>query len=353
MILSGTLTAGNIIGDVTLLSTGVLSSGVVITGNVTQNRPTNFTGVTIDGNLVFNTSLDLTVTFTDCNVTGTISNSGIGSVKVVKAGTTPWLTAGSNVSVIANATVKTPDNLALSTYILKNGSIDLGWVPTTTARTLEVQEGDTYEIYAIAYGYKAKLVSANASDLTTFEFDLLTETFIDTSLSPVTRDLIASKFSTFMDAFSRIALAVDTDLRVYTPAEVMNAVQYFIVTQGALIAAGVVYGGTIDGVEIINGGIRIGTPGFYGQVANSVTTTNDLGILIPIYIEVLPSVYVADPTYTPVRKNTSGIVLQTAPWTKQTADISSGDIAVIRDGLATEDNVDSVKADTSLIPALL
>ena len=353
VILSGTLTAGNIIGNVTLLSTGVLSSGTVITGDVTQNRPTNLTGVTIDGNLVFNTSLDLTVTFTDCNVTGTISNSGIGSVKVVKAGTTPWLTAGSNVSVIANATVKTPDNLALSTYILKNGSIDLGWVPTTTARTLEVQEGDTYEIYAIAYGYKAKLVSANASDLTTFEFDLLTETFIDTSLSPVTRDLIASKFSTFMDAFSRIALAVDTDLRVYTPAEVMNAVQYFIVTQGALIAAGVVYGGTIDGVEIINGGIRIGTPGFYGQVANSVTTTNDLGILIPIYIEVLPSVYVADPTYTPVRKNTSGIVLQTAPWTKQTADISSGDIAVIRDGLATEDNVDSVKADTSLIPALL
>ena len=353
LVITGTLTAGNIIGNVTLLSSGVLASGVVITGNVNKTSPSNFTGVTINGNLVFNTSLDVSVTFTDCSITGTISNSGIGLVKVIKAGTTPWLTAGSNVSVIANAIIKTPDNLALSTYVIKNGTIDLGWVPTTTARTLEVQEGDTYEIYAIAYGYKAALVSANASDLTTFEFSLLPETNIDTTLSPVTRDFIASKFSTSMDAFGRIALSLDADLRAYSPAEVLNAIQYYITTQGSLIAAGVVYGGSINGVEIINGGIQIGTPGFYGQVADSVTTTTDLGILVPIYIDVLPSVYLIDPTYTPVRKNTSGIVLQTAPWTKQTADISSSDIADIREGLATEVNLDRVRSNTSLIPALL
>ena len=328
-------------------------TNTTLVGNVNQATPTNLTGVTITGNLTFNTNTPITVTFTDCEVSGTISNSGSGLVKIVKAGTTPWLTTGANVLNIVNVTVTTPGGLPLSTYILKNGTTDLGWVATNVARPLEVMETDTYAIYAIAYGYKAAIINANALDLSTFEFDLLPETFIDTSLPIATRDFIASKFSTSLDAYSRIALALDYDLRSYSPAEVMNAIQYYITTEGDLIAAGVVYGGSINGVEIIQGGIEIGTPGFYGQVANSVTTTTNLGILVPIYIKVLPSVYIADPTYTPVVKNTSGIVLQFAPWTQQTAELSSSTIADIREGLATESNVDSVKADTSLIPALL
>jgi hypothetical protein len=104
LVVTGTLTAGNVVGNVTL--SGSLSSGVVITGNVAQAIPTNLTGVTIDGNLTFNTNTPITVTFTDCDVTGTISNSGTGLVKVVKAGSTPWLTTGSNVSKIANVIVK-------------------------------------------------------------------------------------------------------------------------------------------------------------------------------------------------------------------------------------------------------
>ena len=362
LIVSGTLTAGNIVGNLTLLSFGVLSSGVVITGNVAQNRPSNFTGVTINGNLTFNTSLSITVTFTDCDVTGTISNSGIGVVKIVKAGTTPFMTAGANVASIANVVVETPGGLALSTYIVKNGATDLGWVATTTNRSLEISATDTFQIYAIAYGYKAKLVSAIATDLTSFKFELLPEPFIDTSLSTVTRDIIAATFSTSLDAFNRIALAVNTDLRNYDPDEVMNAVQYYITTEGDLIAAGVLYGGTIDGVEIINGGILIGAPGFYGKVNDSVTTVNDLGILIPIYIDVEPAVYVADPTYTPVKKNTSGIVLQTAPWTQMTADLSAVDKTDIRQGLALEASlalkadqttVEAIENNTALIPALL
>jgi hypothetical protein len=137
----------------------------------------------------------------------------------------------------------------------------------------------------------------------------------------------------------------------------MNAIQYFIVTQGELIAQGVVYGGTIDGVTIVQGGISIGTPGFYGQVKNTVTTTNDLGILVPIYIDVLPSVYVADPTYTPVKKNTSGITLQTSPWTKQTAAISASDrtVLAVTTSTAVWSSTDgqSVKNNSGLIPGLL
>jgi len=360
LVVSGTLTAGNIVGNVTL--SGSLSSGVVVTGNISQATPTNLTGVTINGNLTFNTNTPITVTFTDCEVSGTISNSGSGLVKVAKAGTTPWLTAGANVNVIANVVVETPGGLALSTYIVKNGVTDLGWVPLNAARSLEINETDTFQIYAIAYGYKAKLVSAIATDLTSFEFELLPEPFIDTSLSTVTRDFIASKFSTSLDAYSRIALALNYDLRYYTPDEVMNAVQWYITSEGYLIAGAVLYGGTIDGVEIIQGGILIGTPGFYGKVADSVTTTTDLGILVPIFIDVAPAVYVADPTYTPVRKNSSGIVLQSAPWTKMTADISAVDKTDIREGLALEASValkadqstaDLIKSNTSLIPALL
>lgn len=346
LVISGTLSAGNVIGSVTLLSSGVLSSGVVITGNVAQNRPTNLTGVTINGNLTFNTSLSLSVTFTDCNITGTISNSGIGLVKVIKTGTTPWLNTGSNVSNVATVAVTTPGGLALSSYIVKNGATDLGWVAQNVARALEIQETDTFQIYAIAYGYKAVLISANALDLGTFQFELIPEPFLDTSLSTATRDLIASKFSTSLDAYNRIALSLDTDLRYYTPDEVMNAIEWYIVTEGDLIAAGVVYAGSINGVSIINGGIEITTPGFYGKVNDSVTTTTPLGILVPIYIDVDPAVYVADPTYTPVQKNSSNIILQTAPWTQMTADISTVDKTDIRNGLATEDNVSAVRFKT-------
>jgi hypothetical protein len=248
--------------------------------------------------------------------------------------------------VIANVVVETPGGLALSTYIVKNGATDLGWVAQDIDRTLEIQETDTFQIYAVAYGYKAALISANALDLGTFQFDLIPEPFIDTSLSTATRDLIASKFSTALDAFGRIALSLDTDLRYYTPDEVMNAIEWYIVTEGDLIAAGVVYAGSINGVSIINGGIEISTPGFYGKVNDSVTTTTPLGILVPIYIDVDPAVYVADPTYTPVQKNSSNIILQTAPWTQMTADISSVDKTDIRNGLATEDNVSAVRFKT-------
>jgi hypothetical protein len=344
LVVTGTLSAGNVIGNVTL--SGSLSSGVVITGNVAQATPTNLTGVIINGNLTYNTNTPITVTLNNCDVTGTISNSGSGLVKVVKAGTTPWLNAGSNVNNVATVAITTPGGLALSTYILKNGSTDLGWVAQDTDRALEIQETDTFQIYAVAYGYKAALISANALDLGTFQFDLIPEPFIDTSLSTATRNLIASKFSTALDAFGRIALSLDTDLRYYTPDEVMNAIEWYIVTEGDLIAAGVVYAGSINGVSIINGGIEITTPGFYGKVNDSVTTTTPLGILVPIYIDVDPAVYVADPTYTPVQKNSSNIILQTAPWTQMTADISTVDKTDIRRGLATEDNVTAVRAKT-------
>jgi hypothetical protein len=68
-------------------------------------------------------------------------------------------------------------------------------------------------------------------------------------------------------------------------------------------------------------------------------------------------VYVTDPTYTPVKKNTSGITLQTAPWTKQTAAISSSDqtILALTTSTAVWSSTDGqgVKNNTNLIPGTL
>jgi hypothetical protein len=87
---------------------------------------------------------------------------------------------------------------------------------------------------------------------------------------------------------------------------------------------------------------------FYAKVNDAITTTDALGILIPLYFQVAASVYVINPAYTPVKKNTSGIVLQTAPWTQQTAVISETDKASIRSGLALEATVATKASQTSV-----
>jgi hypothetical protein len=110
---SGTFTnAGflyaNVIGNVT--TTGVLSSGVVITGNVIQNDPIDLTGVTINGNLTFNTSspFPLTINYTNCVITGTLSNSGSTIITITKVNTTLG-TLGANVYAQQFATISAPN----------------------------------------------------------------------------------------------------------------------------------------------------------------------------------------------------------------------------------------------------
>ena len=111
LVVTGTLTAGNIIGNVTL--SGALSSGVSITGNVAQATPTNLTGVTITGNLTFNTNTPITVTLTNCTITGTVSNSGSATVTITKVNTTLG-TVGANVIAQQFATISVPGLLTNS-----------------------------------------------------------------------------------------------------------------------------------------------------------------------------------------------------------------------------------------------
>jgi hypothetical protein len=117
---------------------------------------------------------------------------------------------------------------------------------------------------------------------------------------------------------------------------------------GDLPAQVSIFAGSTAGFTIIQGGILITSPVFYAKVNDSITTTTNLGVLIPLYFQVASSVYALNPAYTPVKKNSSGIVLQTAPWTQQTAVISETDKTSIRTGLALEATVATKASQTSV-----
>ena len=305
-----------------------------ITANVIQIYPSDLSGMVITGNLTYDDSAPLayTVTITDSTITGTISNAGTAEVKVIKAGTSPFFTAGARVSVVAIATLRTANNLALSTYVVRvgGGATDFGWVVQNTARTLEVRAGDTFAVYAVAYGYQRTLYYPTASNLSSFTTSLIPETNVDTSLSTTNRDYIATQITTALVGME-LAVSVGADLRAYSPADVLNGLHYYTVVYGSLPAQVSIVAGSTAGFTIIQGGILITSPVFYAKVNDSITTTTNLGVLIPLYFQVADSVYVANPSYTPTKKNSSGIVLQTAPWTQQTAVISETDKAGIAD----------------------
>jgi hypothetical protein len=341
-------------GSVTILPSNF--GNTAITANVIQPIPWDLSSMTITGNLTYDDSAPYayTVNITDSTITGTISNSGTAEVKVIKAGTSPFFTAGARVTVVAIATLRTSNNLALSTYVVRvnGGATDFGWVVQDTARTLEVRAGDTFAVYAVAYGYQRTLYYPTASDLNTFTTSLIPETNVDTTLNTTNRDYIATQITTALVG-QELAVSVGADLRAYSPADVLNGLHYYTVVYGSLPAQVSIFAGSTAGFSIVTGGILITSPVFYAKVNDSITTTTDVGVLIPLYFQVAASVYVANPNYTPVKKNSSGIILQTAPWTQQTAVISETDKTSIRSGLATETNVNAVKANTTLIPALL
>jgi hypothetical protein len=335
--------AGNSLSPGTTITGALFSSSSVtilpsnfgntaITANVIQPIPLDLSGMTITGNLTYDDSAPYayTVTITNSTITGTISNAGVAEVKVIKAGTSPFFTAGSRVSVVAVVAITTPNNLALSTYVTRvnGGAVDFGWVVQNTARTLEIRAGDTFAVYAVAYGYQRTLFYPTASNLNSFTTTLIPETFVDTTLNTTNRNYIATQITTDLVG-QELAVSVGSDLRAYSPAEVLNGLHYYTVVYGSLPAQVSIFAGSVAGFSIITGGILITSPVFYAKVNDSITTTTNLGVLIPLYFQVAASVYVANPSYTPTKKNSSGIVLQTAPWTQQTAVISATDKADI------------------------
>lgn len=85
LIINGQLTAGNIVGNIIL--NGSLAPGVVITGNVTQDIPTNITGIENDGIWTYNTNNNFIITDTNCKL-GTVRNLGTGIITINKVNST-------------------------------------------------------------------------------------------------------------------------------------------------------------------------------------------------------------------------------------------------------------------------
>jgi hypothetical protein len=105
---SGNLTTS---GSVILANGSILSNNTVSAPNVLQDIPTNLSGVTITGNLTYNTNTAITVQLTDCDIQGTVSNTGSAQVNIVKVNSTIG-TVGTNVVAQQFATISAPNLIA-------------------------------------------------------------------------------------------------------------------------------------------------------------------------------------------------------------------------------------------------
>jgi hypothetical protein len=179
LVVTGTLTTGNITGNVTL--SGSLSSGVAITGNVAQATPTNLTGVTITGNLTYNTNTPITVTLTGCTITGTVSNSGSGLVTISTSGTTIG-TVGANVATRPVTSLNINGLTAGSQVYITNGAgAQVAYVASSgTSYTLDTTgQTGTWGYKVARYGFDAQTgTHLPAVATTTVTVTLLADLFI-------------------------------------------------------------------------------------------------------------------------------------------------------------------------------
>lgn len=105
---SGNLTNS---GSLILAASSVVTNGTFTTPNIIQDIPTALTGVTATGNLNYNTNTPITVTFTNCDIQGTVSNSGSAQVNITLVNSTIGV-VGTNVVAEQFATISAPNLLS-------------------------------------------------------------------------------------------------------------------------------------------------------------------------------------------------------------------------------------------------
>jgi hypothetical protein len=150
---SGTI-SGAVVGNVT--NTGTLASGASITGNLTQNTPTNLTGVTVTGDLIYAPTAATTITLTNVTHVGNIINNGTAPLVVVLAGTTTVGTAGANISVQVQCTVAVNGGNTFNLvkrYGTTGAFTDLGYSAGLTSDTFLVPLGQPVEVAIWTLGY--------------------------------------------------------------------------------------------------------------------------------------------------------------------------------------------------------
>jgi len=153
-----------------------------------QTTPTNFTNVNITGNLTYNRSTAITVTFTSCSITGTVSNSGAGIITIINVNST--FTAGTNILTYkpvsftynldgGSILIKKPDNSVLG-FFNADGVVNF---------TSADQQG-TYTVRVPKFA-KQTILSSFVVDTTagtpisTFNASFIADTFVDDTLANV------------------------------------------------------------------------------------------------------------------------------------------------------------------------
>jgi hypothetical protein len=180
---AGTL-SGTITGNVT--NNGTLASGASITGNLTQNTPTNMSGVTVTGDLIYAPTVATTITLTNVTHTGNIINAGTAPLVVVLAGTTTVGTAGANISVqvLCSVAVNGGNTFNLVKRYGSTGSYtDLGYSAGLTSDSFLVPKGQPVEVAIWTLGF---LTFTRTIQTTNGGFsllaDMIPEPDMDTSL---------------------------------------------------------------------------------------------------------------------------------------------------------------------------
>ena len=327
-----TLNASELMGDIQ--TTGVINGGVtgtIYSATVIRSTPgvwnPSLNGVTIR----FTATGTYDLRTASVKNTLTLTNTSGGAVTAQPPATAVVVNSGPNITldyrerlVIASA-----DGLGLSSLIIVNGAIYggnpiAGWVYNQTSRNVDVNSTDNISIYVHAYGYKPKIITGKGAFAAAANITMIPE-YIDTSLDTAVRDELSTHFSAGIDAQSSVFLAVNIDMSQYAPEVVLNALHFYLVKLGYMAAAGCLVAGTVDNFKFIDGGLVLNTNKFYGKIADSITTLPDTGIYLPIYVEVDPAVTAADPTFKPVKKNNSGLLLSYALWTKQAAALTLSD----------------------------
>ena len=176
---AGTLTDGNIIGNLEL--TGALAAGVAITGNISQPTPTNLNGITINGNLTFNTNTPITITLTNCSISGTVSNSGTGLITINLTNSTIGLVGVNVVSRLTTSLTINGLTAGSQIYIANGTGAQVDYVASSgTSYTLDTTGGTGAWTYKVArYGYTSQSGNHSpATASTTVSINLIIDAFI-------------------------------------------------------------------------------------------------------------------------------------------------------------------------------
>lgn len=319
-------------GSVILANGSVVSNNTVSAPNVIQDVPTSLTGVTMTGNLTYNTNTPITITLTDCNIAGTISNTGSAQVNVVKVNTTIG-TVGTNVVAQQFATVSAPNLISgtrVRVYDVDN-SVELynGVLASAGFYQSFVYEADTTITLTATYvsGATAKLGVSATGVLTASGV-----TFLNSQVNDTIYNAIAVNGSA-VTGFAADYVNDEINVTVAANFNVTNLYAWWVYNQSTTQGIADFFGG-ITAVDAANFRIENSLVDLY---IDNTTATN---------IRQLDNarIYRADNAY-PVKSSGGGGI--DVNWRDQVYLAPSVDYS----NLATQASLNLVKAKTDNLPA--